>query len=109
MVLLVIRNLISNVIKFTPNLKKIEILSEISNNFIKIPVVDNTLGIEPERVDKLFTINKKVSTTGTINEYGNGLGLILCKEFVERNGGKITVESERGFGTTVSFTLHFFE
>lgn len=109
MVLLVIRNLVSNAIKFTPGNGKIDILSEKQDNFLKVSVVDNGLGIESHRIDKLFSIDKKISTNGTNNEQGNGLGLILCKEFVERNGGNIAVKSKKGDGTTVCFTLPLIE
>lgn len=109
MVSLVVRNLVSNAIKFTPKNGKIEVLSEKLDNFLKVSVVDNGLGIEPERIEKLFSIDKKISTNGTNNEQGNGLGLILCKEFVERNGGNIAVKSKKDQGTTVSFTLPLIE
>lgn len=105
MIQLVVRNLVSNAIKFTPNSGRIEAKTKIQDNFMKISVVDNGTGIAPERIDKLFSIDKKVSTTDTNNEQGNGLGLILCKEFVERNGGKIEIESKLEKGTELSFTL----
>ena len=105
MILLVIRNLISNAIKFTPNGGQIELMADDNGEFIKISVKDNGVGIQPDRVESLFHIETKVSTSGTDNEEGNGLGLILCKEFVERNKGEIKVESEPEQGTTVWFTL----
>lgn len=105
MVQLVVRNLVSNAVKFTPNGGNISIHSDKIDNFLKISVVDNGLGIAPEKIDKLFCIDKKVSTNGTNNEQGNGLGLILCKEFVKRNGGELDVESQPKKGTKFSFTL----
>ena len=105
MILLVIRNLISNAIKFTPNGGEIDLTADDMDEFIKISVTDNGVGIKSDRVDSLFHIETKTSTSGTENEQGNGLGLILCKEFVERNKGDIKVESEAGRGTTVWLTL----
>lgn len=105
MVLLVIRNLVSNAIKFTPKKGEIIIESKELDNSVKISVRDSGVGIKSEKIDSLFKIDSKVSTLGTENEQGNGLGLVLCKEFVEHNGGEIGVDSEIGKGTTVWFTL----
>jgi signal transduction histidine kinase len=68
-------------------------------------VKDNGIGMNPETLKKLFTITEKVSVTGTAGESGTGLGLILCKEFVEKNNGKIRAESEPGKGSRFVFTL----
>lgn len=105
MVLLVIRNLVSNAIKFTPQKGKITVSSFSEDGFVKIAVADSGVGIDKNKMDSLFKIDMKVSTPGTENEQGNGLGLVLCKEFVEHNGGKIGIESELNKGTTVWFTL----
>ncbi len=101
----VIRNLISNSIKYTPEGGEISIASMKVGEFIHIAISDNGIGIEPSRIDNLFKIDENISTPGTKNEKGTGLGLILCKEFVEMHGGKIWVESELGKGTTFWFSL----
>jgi signal transduction histidine kinase/ligand-binding sensor domain-containing protein len=103
----VIRNLISNAIKFTQSGGTISIGSEKykENKQILIWVKDNGQGIKPELTDKLFRIDTNFSTTGTDGEVGTGLGLILCKEFIERNNGIIWLESEEGKGSTFYFTL----
>lgn len=105
MVLLIIRNLVSNAIKFTPKGGKVKIESEDREDSVKISVTDTGVGIESEKANQLFLIDNKISTPGTENEQGNGLGLILCKEFTERNNGNIGIESEPGKGTTVWFSL----
>jgi PAS domain S-box-containing protein len=103
----VVRNLISNAIKFTGNGGKIVIstddFSDEQNIIIK--VADNGVGIPPEIQQKLFRIDTHVTSLGTNEEKGTGLGLILCKEFVERYGGRIWVDSEPGKGSTFYFTV----
>jgi signal transduction histidine kinase/Tfp pilus assembly protein PilF len=101
----VFRNLIYNAIKYTKpgGLIKIETIKK--EDYIEITVEDNGIGINPETLKKLFTITEKVSEPGTANETGTGLGLILCKEFVENNNGKIWAESEPGKGSRFIFTL----
>jgi len=106
----VIRNLISNSIKFTPRGGQIEVNAspcyhEFGRDFIKIAIKDNGIGMDIKIKDNLFKIDKKVSRPGTENEPSTGLGLLLCKEFVEKHGGKIWVESEEGNGTTFFFTI----
>jgi len=105
MVHTVIRNLFSNAIKFTNETGEIIISLKTDSKFCYLSIRDNGVGISPENIDKLFRIDKHISTPGTHNEKGSGLGLILCKEFVERNGGMLTVESEPGKGST--FTASF--
>ena len=107
MVATVLRNLISNAIKFTNNNGEINITSkkQADNNFLEISVADTGVGISKDRIDDLFRIDKNTSTEGTENEEGTGLGLILCKEFVEKHGGKIWVDSELGKGSNFKFTL----
>ena len=78
-----------------------------SQNEFTVSVTDNGVGISKERIDKLFKIDQSYSTTGTQNEKGTGLGLILCKEFVEKHGGRIWVESKEGKGSMFSLTLPF--
>ncbi|MCX6168332.1 MAG: PAS domain S-box protein [Ignavibacteriales bacterium] len=105
----VLRNLLTNAIKFTNENGKIDISANaVDNQFVEISIVDNGIGIEPGNIEKLFKIDKPFSTQGTKSESGTGLGLILCKDFIERNGGKIWVESEFGKGSKFSFTLPIF-
>ena len=101
----VLRNLISNAIKFT-NLKgEIQILSAITNDFVEISVKDNGIGISQFDIDNLFSIEVKSSNVGTANEQGSGLGLILCKDFVEKHGCKLWVESAINEGSEFKFTM----
>ncbi len=97
----VVRNLISNAIKFTQNEGKIEIISKTGiEDDIMIGIVDNGVGIKPEVLDSLFDLDSSYTSLGTKNEKGSGLGLKLCKEFVKKNKGRLVVESEVGVGTT---------
>lgn len=105
MILVVLRNLVSNAIKFTGNEGIISLESEEDDTLLKITVSDTGIGIKPELIEKLFTIDTKVSTQGTEQEQGNGLGLVLCREFVKRNNGDIGIESTPGKGTSIWFTL----
>lgn len=106
MVSTILRNLITNAIKFTPKEGRITTSAkEVENNFIQVSVSDTGIGIEPERIEKIFRIDSAESTDGTEGEKGSGLGVILSKEFVEKHGGKIWVESQVGVGTTFHFTL----
>jgi signal transduction histidine kinase len=101
----IIRNLVSNAIKFTFRGGKITLSSKNINQSIEFSVSDTGVGIEPDNLSKIFSIDKNKSSRGTADEAGTGLGLILCKEMVEKHGGKIWVESEVGKGSTFSFTI----
>jgi len=101
----VLRNLISNAIKFTPNGKSIKILVANMGENIKISVQDEGTGIREEDLPKLFNSLSPLSTYGTQGEKGSGLGLLLCKDFIERHNGIIEVNSIWGKGSTFSFTL----
>lgn len=103
----VIRNLLSNSIKFSHKNSKVYIKSEISEstNSIEISVKDNGVGIPKESIDNLFKIETTFSTYGTNKEKGTGLGLIICKELIEKNNGIIRVESEEKVGSTFYITL----
>ncbi len=105
MVSTVFRNLISNAIKFTRSGGHMTLKITPEQNGVLVSVSDSGIGIPEGRIGKLFRIDQSYSTTGTNNEQGTGLGLILCKEFVEKNGGKIWVESEEGKGSVFYFTL----
>jgi PAS domain S-box-containing protein len=104
----ILRNLISNAIKFTPHKGKIVVSASRFNGHIEVKVSDNGVGISEAKQDTIFRIDTKSSTPGTDMESGTGLGLILCKEFVEKNGGKIRVESTVGKGSSFIFTLPLF-
>lgn len=101
----VIRNLVSNAIKFTNNGGEISIDAEQKNGKVCFTVTDNGIGMTRETIDKLFRIDVTVATAGTNDEKGTGLGLILCKEFIEKHGGKIWAESELGKGSKFKFDL----
>lgn len=101
----VFRNLISNAIKFTEKNGNISINVDEENDCIKVTVSDTGIGIDTERIDNLFKIGENESTLGTNKESGSGLGLILCKEFIEFNNGEILIESEKNKGTQISFTI----
>ena len=101
----VLRNLITNAIKYTHKGGKVKITANEQNNYAIVSVIDTGVGIEPAIMEKLFKINEKVSTKGTEKETGTGLGLLLCKEFVEKHGGEIWVESVLGAGSEFKFSL----
>lgn len=101
----VVRNLISNAIKFTPAEGSILVSSIRKNGRVKISVSDTGVGISEENQKKLFRIDTTHTTLGTMHEKGTGLGLILCKEFVEKNKGRIYVESKKGEGSIFSIEL----
>jgi len=101
----VMRNLISNAIKFTQPEGKITISAVDKQNELTVSVSDTGVGISKDRIEMLFNISDGYSTPGTQKEIGTGLGLILCKEFINKNNGKIWVESETGIGTTFYFSL----
>ncbi len=105
----VLRNLVTNAIKFTPQNGKITIISTHFEDKVIICVKDTGVGISQKSIDKLFRIDENLTTIGTANEQGSGLGLILCREFVEKNNGKIWAESEIGVGSTFSFSLPFYD
>jgi PAS domain S-box-containing protein len=101
----VLRNLITNAIKFTHPNGKIELKLDVKNQEVLFSITDNGIGIEKGYVDEIFKIENRYSKPGTADEKGTGLGLILAKEFIELHQGKIWVESEINQGTTFYFTL----
>jgi len=105
----ILRNLICNAIKFSYPKGEIKIQAEQVNGFVQVDVKDNGMGIDSEDIDKLFKENEFVSISGTDNEKGSGLGLIICKAFVERIGGEIWVDSELGNGAAFCFTIPVYQ
>lgn len=101
----VIRNLLSNAVKFTGPGGAVEISATATETLATVTVTDTGIGIPADKSDKLFRIDAKFRHNGTAGEIGTGLGLILCKEFVEKNGGAIGVKSEEGRGAAFFFTL----
>ncbi|PLX22228.1 MAG: hybrid sensor histidine kinase/response regulator, partial [Salinivirgaceae bacterium] len=101
----ILRNLVSNAIKFTHENGEINIYAEQNSKEVIVTVADNGTGISPEIKEKLFDITEKITTEGTSKESGTGLGLVLCADLIEKHGGKIWVESEVGKGSKFSFTI----
>ncbi|MCA1759310.1 MAG: HAMP domain-containing histidine kinase, partial [Bacteroidales bacterium] len=101
----ILRNLISNAIKFTHPKGKIMVIAEKMENEVLVTVSDNGVGIDPAIQDQLFKDFKTYSTNGTNGETGTGLGLLICKMYVEKHDGKIWVESTPGKGSNFMFTL----
>ena len=101
----VFRNLITNAVKFTPRGGSIVITGEVTGTKVSFIISDSGIGMDRETKEKLFKLNELVTTSGTENEKGTGLGLKLCYEFVKRNGGELTVESRQGEGSSFSFSL----
>lgn len=101
----IMRNLLSNAIKFTNPSGQITLSAEYKENQLIVSIKDSGVGIDATNIPKLFVIDQNHSTSGTHNEQGTGLGLVLCKEFIEMHGGKIWVRSEKNKGSEFSFTL----
>jgi signal transduction histidine kinase len=102
---IILRNLISNALKYTHEKGSVIIGSEKANGYMQIFVKDNGIGITKNNLHKLFSESAQYTTLGISQEKGSGLGLVLCKEFTEMHGGKIWTESNKGEGTTFRFTL----
>ncbi len=105
MVSTILRNLISNAVKFTNNGGSVIISSVLEKKVLEVSVSDTGVGIPADVIPKLFRIDESCTTKGTQNETGTGLGLLLCKEFVEKHDGKIWVESDPGKGSKFSFSI----
>lgn len=105
----VIRNLVTNAIKFSNAGGIVEISSSTTDEMAALTVSDSGIGMKKEDMEKLFRIDVQHTTSGTAKETGSGLGLILCKEMIEKNGGSISVESEPGKGSHFTFTLPMFQ
>lgn len=105
MILTILRNLITNAIKFSRKNDSITIEAEETNSSLIIHVIDTGIGIDENTIIKLFKIGENIKTDGTNKEPGTGLGLLLCKEFVEWHNGQIWIKSTVGKGTTISFSI----
>ncbi|MBL7970711.1 MAG: PAS domain S-box protein [Prolixibacteraceae bacterium] len=105
MIAAILRNLISNAIKFTCEGGEVVISAKQKTDELQITVSDNGVGMSRDAIEKLFRIDQNLTTLGTSKEKGTGLGLILCKEFIEKHGGKIWVDSEEGKGSRFYFTI----
>lgn len=105
MLKVIFRNLINNAIKFTQTGGTVSVYASELENFIEITIKDSGIGLSKQTLEKIFKIEGIASSVGTSNEKGSGLGLLLCQEFVEIEGGKIWVESVLGIGSEFKFTL----
>jgi signal transduction histidine kinase len=102
---LVLRNLIDNGIKFTKEGGKVIVTSKKIDNFVEVSVTDSGIGISDEDISRLFRFDEVFTSNGTKGEQGTGLGLIMCKEFIEINNGKINVISNKNVGSTFNFSI----
>jgi signal transduction histidine kinase len=103
---LIVRNLINNAIKFTPNNGLVSIDAEYEGTQIKLCVQDNGIGMDAHEIDLLFNLDKPFTKRGTMNERGSGLGLLFVKEYTERCGGRFSISSEKGKGSRFCVTLN---
>ncbi|MCM4168095.1 Adaptive-response sensory-kinase SasA [Arenibacter antarcticus] len=101
----VLRNLISNAIKFTNSGGHINVVATTNQHQVEISISDNGVGMKEETIHKIFNLSSNVTLPGTANERGSGLGLVICKEFVKKLNGHLWVESEEGKGSNFKFTL----
>jgi len=101
----VLRNIVSNAIKFTPKKGNIEINAVVKNNFVFLSVKDSGEGITDEAIESINYSDKFFTSKGTDNENGSGLGLKLCKEFAEKNGGNLLINRNIDGGSTITVTL----
>jgi signal transduction histidine kinase len=105
MILIVLQNLVSNAIKFTPHGGTIKVQSAQTDSGVVISVIDTGIGMTDDQQKSIFKIGSNRSTAGTNRERGSGLGLLLCKELIGINGGRIWVESSKGKGSRFSFSI----
>ena len=105
MISTVIRNLISNAIKFTKHNGSVKVEVSMKIDQLEILVSDSGISMNKESIEKLFKIENSITNPGTENEKGTGLGLIICMEFVKKHGGKILVESEIGKGSKFCISI----
>lgn len=105
MLKIILGNLISNAIKFTKHGGEIRVFAILIKDWVEITISDNGIGMNEEKLQKLFNISSNSSTIGTANEQGSGLGLLLCKEFIEKLQGEISIKSIEGKGSEFKFTV----
>lgn len=105
MISTVVRNLVFNAMKFSPKKSQITVKASVIESNVQVDIADSGIGMTKETIAKLFKIDQNVSTQGTEGETGTGLGLVICREFIEKNDGKIWVESEPGKGSVFSFII----
>jgi signal transduction histidine kinase len=106
MITSVLRNILSNAVKFTRRGGEVVVKAkEIEGEYVEISITDTGIGIPDNNIGKLFRLDVKIGSNGTDNEPSTGLGLVLCREFVEKHGGKIWVESRENKGSTFYITL----
>lgn len=105
MIATVLRNLVFNAIKFSVKGSEIRISAKAHDSMVTVKVIDSGVGISPESLHNLFSLKKSYSSAGTEGESGTGLGLVICREFIEKNNGIITVESKEGEGSVFSVTI----
>lgn len=105
MILIVLRNLVSNAIKFSPLGSKINLIAVKENNQLKISVIDNGVGISEEYIPKLFKLEEIITTIGTDGEQGTGMGLIICNDIIKKFNGEISVYSKEGKGSTFTIQI----
>lgn len=108
MINMVVRNLINNALKFTPDGGEVSVFYKIENKFIEVGIRDNGIGISENQIERIFD-NSFYTTNGLHDEKGNGLGLMLCKEFIEKSQGNLWIKSKVGVGSTFFFTLPLFK
>ena len=101
----ILQNLVTNAIKYSPQCGLVSVIAQRINQMVEICIIDSGIGMEADVREKLFTKSNSASVSGTNNEKGSGLGLILVKDFVTQHGGTIRIESEMGKGTCIIFTV----
>jgi len=101
----VIQNLITNSIKFSNPNSEIKVSAVSDKHKVTVTIRDNGVGMDQDTLSKIFSLDHSITTPGTAQEKGTGLGLVLCREMIEKHGGKIWVESKKGVGTDFHFTL----
>ena len=105
MILSVTRNLISNAIKFSHPRSEVLVASKIKDDDVIVSITDNGIGMDPDQLNRIFENPEENQSTGTMGERGSGLGIMICKSFLNLHGGKIWAESKFNEGTTFYYSL----